>query len=48
MLSSAIAACLAKRMLLVDSISAAKEFVAAEIQNSNSNSNSNLKLKTEN
>ena len=46
MLSSAIAACLAKRMLLVDSISAAKEFVAAEIQNSNSNSN--LKLKTEN
>src|SRR5947207_4909114 len=35
MLSSAIAACLAKRMSLVDSISAAKEFVAAEIQNSN-------------
>ena len=34
MLSSAIAACLAKRMSLVDSISAAKEFVAAEIQNS--------------
>ena len=44
MLSSAIAACLAKRMLLVDSISAAKEFVAAEIQNSTSK----LKLKTEN
>ena len=42
MLSSAIAACLAKRMSLVDSISAAKEFVAAEIQNSTS------KLKTEN
>src|SRR5436190_16307147 len=42
MLSSAIAACLAQRMLLVDSISAAKEFVAAEIQNSTS------KLKTEN
>jgi len=40
MLSSAIAACLAKRMSLLDSISAAKEFVAAEIQNSNS------KLKT--
>src|SRR5438067_10923108 len=44
MLSSAIAACLAKRMSLVDSISAAKEFVAAEIQNSTSK----LKLKTEN
>ena len=42
MLSSAIAACLAKRMLLADSISAAKEFVAAEILNSTS------KLKTGN
>ncbi len=40
MLSSAIAAGLAKRMSLVDSISAAKEFVAAEILNA--------KLKTEN
>jgi len=34
MLSSAIAACLAKKLSLVESVSAAKEFIAAEIQNS--------------
>ena len=34
MLSSGIAACVANGMSLVKSISAAKEFVAAEIQNS--------------
>jgi len=37
MLSSAIAACLAKGMSLVESISAAKEFIAAEIRNSTQN-----------
>ena len=36
MLSAAIAACLAKGMSLAESISAAKRFVAAEIQNSKS------------
>ncbi|HXI24537.1 MAG TPA: bifunctional hydroxymethylpyrimidine kinase/phosphomethylpyrimidine kinase [Pyrinomonadaceae bacterium] len=37
MLSSAIAACLGKGMSLVESVSAAKEFIAAEIQDSTQN-----------